>query len=843
MLLSFKFLFFTKLFIFINALIQTSTINIHQDICQTGIREDNSNYIYCARQNLTQIPKLFDISSITFKSTIIYDELVLTENQIEVLSQYSFDKSLKVRKIYFDLNPIRQISLNSFDNVKNYLEELYFEKPVMDEEMNDEKSLFQNTIFIKCINLKILSIKNYKIFQLASFELFKLNKLKKLVIKNSNLNYISPDAFKGLEETLIEVDFELNQLNYIPADAIIGLKQMKKLNLAQNQIYNIDLNVFYKLNTNFQTLDLSYNLIKSVTSVDKLQNIAIKSLYLQNNELKWADLMVLLKNLINLTDLNMDFNKLNEIPVDNDDISVLRLPPGNGQQIIKVFNLKELSLQGNNLNEYVLEKFMSSEIKLENLTLLNLARNKLLSIPQDFFTDLNLYSLKTLTLDRNLNLNLLNSTFSGLEDSLVTLNMNQIGFSFNSIEILNNLKNLQHLKLNGNPQTDLFNTGRLNIPLVTLDAQNSNLILLPKFVCDLSSLQELDLSYNKLKTIPQVCLEGKKSLSKLNLNSNPLKCDCKMAYLKSWLDNMYTINMTADQPFDLFELLFDWRCNEPANLKDKNFINLSKDGLKCDGKSEFAALIQQSTTITKKVTTTITSTTTTTTTTKLSSIRPTSKFLSFILHDESLISFTNSPSEAAASFDNDPVSLNNSYYIIIGIIFGIATLILSILLLIYTIYIKKFDSYYENSAKKAAEDADTSKTTSDLTIQPSFYDYLQKEPSKTNTTSNNSNSSIIELFRKNNYDKNIIDSNHYLVSQFNDNLFNNFIHSDAIRNSKIYNSGNGNILIIPNSTISSSFSSFSDSTSSTNVTYPQLSTVPYDYYDSKYVLSNFTHYV
>jgi hypothetical protein len=836
MLLAFKFLFFTKLFIFINTLLQTSTIN-NQDICQTGIREDNSNYIYCARQNLTQIPKLFDISSITFKSTIIYDELVLTENQIEELSQYSFDKNLKVRKIYFDLNPIRQISVNSFDNVKNYLEELYFEKPVLlNEEINDEKSLFKNTIFTKCSNLRILSIKNYKIFKIASFELFKLNKLKKLVIKNSNLNYISPDAFKGLEETLVEVDFELNQLNYIPADAIMGLKQMKKLNLAQNQIYNIDLNMFYKLNTNFQTLDLSYNLIKSVTSVDKLQNIAIKSLYLQNNELKWADFMILLKNLINLTDLNMDFNKLNEIPVDNDDIYAYRLPPTNDKQIIKVYNLKELSLQGNNLNEYVLEKFMSSKIKLENLTLLNLARNKLLSIPQDFFTDLNLYSLKTLTLDRNVNLILINSTFSGLEDSLVTLSMNQIGFNFNSIEILNNLKNLQHLKLNGNPQTDSFNTGRLNIPLVTLDAQNSNLILLPKFVCELSSLQELDLSYNKLKTIPQVCLEGKNSLSKLNLNSNPLKCDCKMAYLKSWLDNMYTVNMTADQPFDLFELLFDWRCNEPANLKDKNFINLSKDGLKCDGKSEFAALILQPTTISKKTTTS-----TTTTTTKMSSTRPTSKFLSFILHDESLISFTNSPSEATTSFDNDPVSLNNSYYIIIGIIFGIATLILSILLLIYTIYIKKFDSYYENSAKKAAEDADTSKTTSDLTIQPSFYDYLQKEPST--TTSNNSNSSIIELFRKNNCDKNIIDSNHYLVSQFNDNLFNNFIHSDAIRNSKIYNSGNGNILIIPNSTISSSFSSFSNSTMSTNVANQQLSTVPYDYYDSKYVLSNFSHYV
>ena len=836
-------------------------------VCQTGIREDMSNYIYCARQNLTQIPKLVDKISLAFKSTIIYDELVLTENQIEILTQNSFDKNLKVRKVYIDLNPIKKINFNAFDNIRNYLEELYFEKPLFDnlfavtnnidysnseeeiiDNKKDDKSLFQSSVFKKCGNLRILSIKNYKIFQLDSSEFLRLSKLKKLIIKNSNLNFVSKDAFKGLEDSLIEIDLESNNLNQIPIDAITGLKQLKKLNLAQNQIYNIDISIFYMFSKSLQILDLSYNLIKTVKGVDKKENSSLKTLYLQNNELKWADFMNIIKNLLNLVEINVDFNKLNDIPADNDAYSDALL---SYEQTTTLDNLKEVSLQGNNLNDYVLTKFMTNKIMLQNLTHINLARNKLLSIPEQFFTKLNLFNLKMLTLDRNLNLNLLKTTFNGLENSLETLSMNQIGFNFNSIEILNSLKNLKYLKVNGNVQSDsTLSMTRFDVNLIAFDAQNSNLLSIPKFICDSNTIQEIDLSYNKLKTIPETCLENKNSLIKLNLNSNPLKCDCKLNYLKSWLDNKYKANSTSQQDSTLFELLFDWRCSEPLSLKDKNFINLSKNDLKC----EFASLLN------KRINnTSTTSTSTTTTTTLISSTKQASEFLSYIINEESLFSNTLSVKslseveeelEAKASMGNHVVDSlsNNTYFFIIGGIFGIATLILSILLLIYTIYIKKFDNYYEKTTKlKLAEDQSINSISDPQ--QPSYLDlsFIEKEASTLNTTAtNNSNSSIIELFRKNYCnEKSLTDPNQYLVSQINDNVFNNFMNSDAIKNSRIYNSGNGNLLIIPNNTISSSLSSFSESTTSTNTNaaYPHLSTIPYEYYDSKYALSNFTHYV
>ena len=115
--------------------------------------------------------------------------------------------------------------------------------------------------------------------------------------------------------------------------------------------------------------------------------------------------MNIIKNLLNLVEINVDFNKLNDIPADNDAYSDALL---SYEQTTTLDNLKEVSLQGNNLNDYVLTKFMTNKIMLQNLTHINLARNKLLSIPEQFFTKLNLFNLKTIIME-NINLRLITS--------------------------------------------------------------------------------------------------------------------------------------------------------------------------------------------------------------------------------------------------------------------------------------------------------------------------------------------------------------------------------------------------------------------------------------------------
>lgn len=70
--------------------------------CQSGLREDNTNYIYCARQGLRQVPNFFSngghepMSMRTGMVNVVYDELVLSDNLIESIDQTSFTNNLKV---------------------------------------------------------------------------------------------------------------------------------------------------------------------------------------------------------------------------------------------------------------------------------------------------------------------------------------------------------------------------------------------------------------------------------------------------------------------------------------------------------------------------------------------------------------------------------------------------------------------------------------------------------------------------------------------------------------------------------------------------------------------------
>ena len=110
--------------------------------------------------------------------------------------------------------------------------------------------------------------------------------------------------------------------------------------------------------------------------------------------------------------------------------------------------------------------------------------------------------------------------------------------------------------------------------LVSLEMQSNGFSLFPQFLCNMENLRELDLSSNRLGTFDLDCLIFKLSqrdesvyemtlLRQLNLNNNPLKCDCKMRKLKMWLMRNY------DR--DLLELI-RWKCFEPFELNGKNKI-------------------------------------------------------------------------------------------------------------------------------------------------------------------------------------------------------------------------------------------------------------------------------
>jgi Leucine-rich repeat (LRR) protein len=737
------------IYLFILVIINTSQYVLSEEACQSGLREDNTNYIYCARQNLTKIPNFYSNNNNGIVSNLIYDELVLSDNFIQKIDPLSL---IKAKKIYLDLNPIQEIYPRSFEHVKNYLEEIYFDKKAIatgtqdvvniqslsydydqldsHASNNDESRIFESALFQKCSNLRLLSIKNYNFFTLKKLLFSKLSRLEILIMNNNRLRTIDAHTFLGgVDSSLIELNLASNMLEQVPSDAIAVFRKLKRLNLAQNRIKLLHPNSFFNLKSPLLSLDLSYNFIRDIDLSafnGQIQN-NLKSLSIQNNELNWPNFIYLLFNLYQLNELNVDFNKLSSAYSSNGKNEGSKSILNSGQFI----NLKltHLSMQGNGLSEENLKLFtysysynplmssLNSNFKLKkfkypSLLKLNLARNKLKQIPEEFFTLLNMTQLKDLILDRNpLSFSGLKQQFNGLENCLSNLQMNNLnpaGFinKHNMFTAINKLLKLEKLAINNINNYEDILAGEINEPelrlpyLKSLEMSNNNLESVPNFLCQINQLSNLDLSSNFIQSVDKLrCLfKPNSNLKQLNLNNNPLNCDCRMRDLKQWL-------LKNNDLYDLLEFI-KWKCVEPAELADQLLTNVDINDLKCQ--QDVPLIVEYSTsdvflfkildTKTIKTTTIVktssssspNSTTTTTTTTR--KIPPT------FIKTFSTPTLNRTKLHARFYTNNQKVVDLNYYSLIIGISLGISTICLVILIFFYITCLRQHQQHNQTSA-------------------------------------------------------------------------------------------------------------------------------------------------
>ena len=553
-------------------------------ICQSGIREDNTNYIHCARRNLHEIPPLN-------KNNLIYDELVLTDNQITELNEQSFAR-IKVKKVYLNNNPIRFIDNRTFIRLANNLEELWLDSDI-DEPING----IPYAISYYLRNLLIIHLKNFNIRFIESLQLQKLQRLEILGLQACNIRSIDALGFNGLVN-LKELYLDSNQLDRVPTEALNELKSLRILSLAQNNIKIISSNSFARL----VQLDLSYNGLRQIdNSAFNTLNSTLEKLYLQNNELNSYNLNFI-KSLTKLIELNLDFNILKTLT-----------NPSTSDLIFKNSkNLQYLSLQGNQIQFEAKQELIF--YGLSNLQRLNLARNNIKYLPSNLFQPLR--QLQSLILDRNQveNLNDM-SVYNGLEHNLVNIslqnmkinrqekltslkslyNLERIRLGFNDLEIidlaffLNISKNLQLLDLQNN-----------KIHTIDYITDNNNSTLINK------SLLEFDLTNNKLCTFNAKSILGQlmPKLKYLSLTQNPLFCDCLLTDLYSWLMTKY------DKEFLTF---IQWSCTGPIDNLNKKFTSLSLNDFKCNdeiNKTRSIVCVNEVPMRTAAVTTTTTTTTT-----------------------------------------------------------------------------------------------------------------------------------------------------------------------------------------------------------------------------------------
>ena len=582
-----------------------------QQRCKCGIKIDGHIYIYCARKQLNQLPKFT-------RSSILYDELILSGNSIRKITANSFN-GLRVKRLFLDDNPLEHIETNSFNELANYLEELIISVNYDSEIIasigvssysSNKKPQLPPTLFQNLLNLKMIKLVGLEWNMMGVLKQNTFNRTRKLEIVNlidCGIQRIEESSLSGLESSLKELNMDNNQL--IHADDIFReirkMKRIQILNLSRNRIRSIgrfmsNQDVSSVSTLNDLQLDLSFNAITQIdefgfgiSSFDIQSGLAnsITKLNLNNNELTEHNLNFI-GQLLNLKELNLDYNKIQHLP-DNlfTNMPKLEILTLKGNYLTSLnsefvfsglhFNLRKLNLASNRLNTLSRRVFMSTP-KLKEL---HLEKNQLGS----YFDHIQQVSEKN---------NDLMNAFEGVESELKLINLEHNHLKPDHLFSLANLLNLETIKLGHNDLSTLNLKANQNTTsivklfefyrnLTNLDMQNTSLKQMPYFKGLNRTLLNLNLAQNSLCNINSNNLKHFYSkLKYLNLNSNPLNCDCNLLGLRKYMDEMtQNIDTNLNDTIQLTlaaNIQNNWKCSQPTQFSNKNLNKLNMNDFQCN---------------------------------------------------------------------------------------------------------------------------------------------------------------------------------------------------------------------------------------------------------------------
>ncbi|KRX91954.1 Leucine-rich repeat-containing protein let-4, partial [Trichinella pseudospiralis] len=301
---------------------------------------------------------------------------------------------------------------------------------------------------------------------------------------------------------------------------------VKKLDLAENSIEQIDINAFDGLKSILQSLSLRNNSLREIPNKALNNMEALLQLDLSNNQIDNIDDNEQLINLPKLADLNLANNRICAVHKDAFDVvkhslQTLNLASNCLDEVpasaIRGFkNLLALHLQRNRLTTLKPLQF----VNLPYLNLLNLAHNQIHTIYKQAFV--NVPAIRFLYLSDNAFTELqpyMFSTFENLE--LLDLTNNRIrvlpGHAFCS------MPKLTQLYLAENQMQRIEPLAFENSSLVVLMLANNNLTEITGDTFQgLNSLQQCSLKYNQISKITYNAFHPVPGLVVLDLSHNTL---------------------------------------------------------------------------------------------------------------------------------------------------------------------------------------------------------------------------------------------------------------------------------------------------------------------------------
>ena len=278
------FLFFI-LFVQLNLIKSCPLTDNYLSRCHCGILTNGESYIKCEEKSLDHIPQ--------FKRSFPYDELILSNNNIENLTSTSFDHIKTIRRINLENNSISFIDHDLLRLLGNYLEELII---TGDNEINSLEFLTRYPLR----KLRVLKLNRFNLTNINLEKIFfNMTKLEIVHLRSCQLKQIPK-----LSNTQI-LDLENNQIS----NSISLSTSYTHLNLANNMISSIIL----QNNSQLISLNLSRNHLNKFL-VFSVKNRNLKDLNLSYNFLTSFDFSILNEN---LRSINLNFNRLLSIYLTN----------------------------------------------------------------------------------------------------------------------------------------------------------------------------------------------------------------------------------------------------------------------------------------------------------------------------------------------------------------------------------------------------------------------------------------------------------------------------------------------------------------------------------------------
>ncbi|CAH0383315.1 unnamed protein product [Bemisia tabaci] len=589
----------------------------------TEIEKEAFKDIYLAEVDLSK-NKISKIAAGAFINCNNLTRLDFTHNQIEQFNKFSFDENTYALSFQLSHNLLKDMSKIPLANMTGL--------KILNVSHNEITTIPRNT-FPKLYNIFMIDASHNKIEEIAHAVFQPLLSLRFLNLHNNSIEEIKSPTF-GAMSTVLELDLSYNKLFAIGRGAFNKLDSISLLNLSHNALQKVT-----DIPPGLTKLDLSYNQISEITPLNSWPSMnALLYLNLSHNNLQ--DFLVggSFSNLLTLRFLDLSFNQMSIPPVES---------------IAELSSMQGLDLQGNIISELGPKSFgkqgVLSNLNLANneisiisvgafegliqLTHLNLSSNKLSSVPNGAF--FSLVALQTLDLSYNEIETLDNKTNSLFED---LLSLENIHLSHNKISYISRktFPSIPYTKFKIKRVDLSYNT----IPVMTTDMKfgtstiislnlSHNIIneITPLVIKNLTSLHELDLSYNNLdinhiekgafalppnmtyfsiannnlKTIPiDDILSSPKKLHVFDIRNNqfPHLTDELLSLILNGTTVLYDGNSFAcncsarrlyrfvNQNLNPVSHYSSLRCSKPETLRERLFVALNEDELRCDFDSD-----------------------------------------------------------------------------------------------------------------------------------------------------------------------------------------------------------------------------------------------------------------